>query len=265
MNPAIKLSSPATRDFWEIPVIGEDPSYLALDKPAGLPVTPEAWTEGRPVLLELLHAGIRDAKPWAAERNIDFLMPAHRLDAEASGVLLLARSKEALSRFANYFGADRPGKEFLALAQGEPSTDRFEVDAKLMPHPARPNLMVVNARRGKKSRTTFVVVERFKGYSLLKCDPLSGRPHQVRAHLRKAGFPVAGDTDYGGRPLLLSRLKPGYRLKPDRTEHPLILAPALHADRLALPHPVTGEPLELVAPVPKALSVALKYLRRFAV
>jgi 23S rRNA-/tRNA-specific pseudouridylate synthase len=73
-----------------------------------------------------------------------------------------------------------------------------------------------------------------------------------------------GDSLYGGRPLLLSQLKPDYRLKPNKTERPLLSQPALHAESLALPHPVTGEPLAITAPWPKHLNVAVKYLSRYA-
>jgi 23S rRNA pseudouridine955/2504/2580 synthase len=98
----------------------------------------------------------------------------------------------------------------------------------------------------------------------LKCQPLTGRTHQIRAHLRHAGYPIVGDALYGGRPLLLSRLKSEYRLKPDRTERPLISDAALHAEQLTLPHPITGAMTTITAPWPKDLTVAVKYLRRYA-
>ena len=69
---------------------------------------------------------------------------------------------------------------------------------------------------------------------------------------------------YGGRPLLLSSLNADYRLKPNQIERPLIARPALHAEALTLPHPVTGDPLTITAPWPKDLTVAVKYLRRYA-
>ena len=112
--------------------------------------------------------------------------------------------------------------------------------------------------------TVFEVRERFSRWTLMQCELLTDRPHQVRAHLRHIGLPVIGDQLYGGRPLLLSRLKQVYRLKPNQTERPLIARPALHAETLSLPHPVTGTPLGIAAPWPKDLTVAVKYLRRYA-
>ncbi len=264
MPSPIKLSSPATHEFWEIPVLFEDAHLLALDKPAGLLTSPERTTPDQPSLMALLHAGIAAGKPWATERGLSYLTNAYRLDAEASGVLLLAKSKPVLVTLATQLGSEKPALRMTALVQGGPREARFEIGAKLAPHPSRPGLVHVDPRRGKRSRTVVSVAEAFRGYTLLDCEPLTIRLHQVRAHLQNMGLRVAGDTAYGGEPLLLSELKRGYRLKPGREEHPLISSPALHAGELTLPHPVTGEALTITAPWPKALKVAVKYLREFA-
>lgn len=263
--PAIKLSSRATREFWEIPVRFEDAHLLALDKPAGLPTSPDPEDPQRPSLVSLLHAGIAEGKPWAQVRGLTWLMNAHRLDAEVGGVLLLARSKPVFATLADFFGIEKPGRTVLALVHGTPAEDRFEVDAKLAPHPTRPGMMCVDSKLGKQSRTAFQVLEKFARNTLLRCELFTMRPHQVRVHLGRAGLRVVGDEMYGGKPLWLSRLKPDFRLKPGRTERPLLARPALHADQLTLPHPVTGEALTITAPWPKDLAVAVKYLRRYAV
>ena len=264
VSAAIKLSSPATRGFWEVPVLFEDEYLLALDKPAGLLTSPDRYDPERPNLMELLHLGIGDGKPWARERRLDYLMNAHRLDPETSGVILLARNKSTLVRLADLFGSDKPHKQYLALVQGAPAENRFEINAALAAHPAKPGLMYVDLKHGKRSRTFVEVLERYSGYALLQCKPLTGRTHQIRVHLRHAGLPLVGDTCYGGRPLYLSRLKPGYRPKTNEPERPLIDLVALHAETLSLPHPVTGEPITITAPGPKDLMVAVKYLRRYA-
>ncbi len=261
---AIKLSSPVEREFWEIPVLFEDDHLLALDKPAGLPVSPDRDDPARPNLIQLLHAAIAAAKPWARERGLNYLMNAHRPDPETSGVLLLAKTKPALVALANLFGSEKPLQKHLALAQGSPQEDKFEINAALASHPLKISMQHVDLQNGRKSRTRFEVLERFSGYALLKCEPLQGRMHQIRVHLRHAGLPVVGDLLYGGKRLWLSRLKPDYRLKPGREERPLISRVALHAEELSLPHPVTGLTLTITAPWPKDLKVALKYLRQFA-
>jgi len=260
----IKLSSPAAREFWGIPVLFEDDYLLALDKPGGLLTSPDRYDPQRPNLMKLLHAAIAAGKPWARERGLNYLMNAHRLDFETSGVILLAKGKPALMTLANLFGSEKPLKQYVALVQGTPAEEKFEVDAGLAPHPARTGLMRVDPKNGKHSRTLFEVLEKFSGWTLLRCEPLTGRTHQIRVHLRHAGLPIIGDERYGGKPLWLSRLKPNYRLKSGHEERPLISRVALHAEQLTLPHPVTGETLTITAPWPKDLKVAVKYLRQFA-
>lgn len=262
-NVPIKLSSPATREFWEIPVLFEDDHLLAIEKPARLLTSPDRYDAERPNLMKLLHAGIRDGKPWAASRGLTYLANAHRLDFETSGVILLAKTKPALVQLANTFSTEKPIKHYLALVQGTPTEKQFEVDAPISPHPREVKRMIVD-RGGKKSRTGFEVLESFRGYTWLRCRPFTGRTHQIRIHLRHLHLPIVGDELYLGKPLLLSTLKAHYSLKPGRTERPLIDSVALHAERLELPHPVTGSPVVIEAPCPKNLQVALKYLRLHA-
>ena len=259
----IKLSSPA-KEFWEIPVLFEDEHLLALNKPALLLSSPDRYDPDRPNLMKLLHRGICHGSPWARERNLEYLMNAHRLDFETSGIMLLAKSKPVLVTLANLFGSERPIKTYVALVHGSPDEDSFLIDAKLAPHPARPEYIRVDEKRGKRSRTEVIVRERLWKHSLVECRPLTGRTHQIRVHLRHVRHPIVGDAHYGGRPLLLSKLKSGYRLKPGQEERPLISRTALHAERLVLPHPVTNETVEIDAPWPKDLTVAIKYLRRYA-
>jgi len=263
MRPTINLSSPATHEFWEIPVLFEDEHLLALDKPAGLLTSPDRYDPQRPNLMNLLHRGIAENKPWARARPLAYLSNAHRLDFATSGAILLAKDKPTLVALADLFGSEKPVKKYAALAQGSPRQERFVVDAKLAPHPAKTGLMRVDPKSGKKARTEFAVLERFSGWTLVRCVPLTSRTHQIRVHLRQAGLPIVGDELYGGRKLWLSRLKPDYRLKHGRAERPLISRVALHAEELTLPHPVTGALLTIVAPWPKDLKVAVRYLRQY--
>jgi 23S rRNA pseudouridine1911/1915/1917 synthase len=264
MSAVIKLSAAVTNEFWEIPVLFEDEHLLALNKPAGLLTSPDRYDPQRPSLINLLHAGIAQGKPWAKQRGLAYLMNAHRPDRETTGILLLAKNKPVLIALANLFSAEKPDRICVALVHGTPPQPQFEVNVRLAPHPVRPGVMRVDEKQGKRARTVFEVLEKFSGYTLVKCRPLTERPHQIRVHLRRAGFPIVGDALYGGSPLLLSRLKSEYRLKPDRVERPLISSTALHAEQLSLPHPVTGATVSITAPWPRDLTVAVKYLRRYA-
>ena len=260
----IKLSAPETREFWRIPVLWEDSRLLALDKPSGLLTSPDPCDPQRPDLITLLHRGIARGASWAQERKLGYLANANRLDFETSGVILLAKDKPALIALANQFGVEQANKIYVTLVCGAPSQDAFAINAKLGADPARFGLMRVDPRQGRKARTHLEVAERFSGYTLLKCRPITDRAHQIRAHLRHARLPIAGDTSYGGPPLFLSKLKPDYRVKPNVAERPLIACIALHLEQLRIDHPLTGAAQTFTAPWPKDLTVAVNYLRRYA-
>jgi RluA family pseudouridine synthase len=264
MTAPIKLSSPATHEFWEIPVLFEDAHLLALDKPAGLLTSPDRYDAERPNLMKLLHAGVEQQKPWARERGLTYLANAHRLDFETSGIILLAKDKPALVALANLFGSEKPLKKYVALASGRPLDEQFAVEAKLSPHPTRIGQMRVDEKGGKRSKTEFEVLEAFSDWCLLRCRPLTGRTHQIRIHLKHAGFPIVGDELYGGKKLWLSRLKRDFRLKEGKEERPLISRVALHAEELTLPHPMTNEPVTIRSEWPKDIRVAVKYLQQYA-
>jgi 23S rRNA pseudouridine1911/1915/1917 synthase len=259
----IKLSAPATRGFWEIPVLFEDEHLLALDKPAGLLTSPDRHDPKQPSLISLLHEGIAAGKPWVTPDR-KYLANCHRLDADTSGVLLLAKNKEALVALADQFGTTQPARRYLVLVAGAPMEDQFDVDAKLMPHPLKPGLMRLDRNYGKKTLTQFAVLERFRGYTLLRAEPVIERMHQIRLHLKFRKLHVVGDSLYRGAPLRLSKIKRRYEAKPGEEERPLISRAAIHAEELEINHPVTGERLVIKAPLPKDFSVGLKYLRRFA-
>jgi len=216
--PVIKLSSPPTREFWEIPVVWEDAHLLAINKPARLLTSPDRYDPKRPNLMRLLHEAIAAGKPWAAERQLQYLSNAHRLDFETTGVLLLAKDRPSLVHLANQFGSEVPRKTYVTLVQGTPKQDRFTVDKPLAPDHFKPGMMRVS-RAGKKSVTEFVVLEKFRGVSLVEAHPKTGRTHQIRVHLKHLGAPIVGDALYGG---LADARAPRQ---------------ALHAWRLELSHP----------------------------
>jgi RluA family pseudouridine synthase len=266
VTAAIKLSSPATREFWEIPVLFEDEHLLALDKPARLLTSPDAADMARPSLMKLLQGGIAEKKPWARERNLEYLNNANELDFDATGVLLLAKNKPAFIALANLFSSEKARIKYVALVYGEPQENQFEVNAKLSPHPVKPGVMRVDSSNGKQAATKFEVLENFPrhGYALLRGEPLVERTHQVRVHAGHVGLKIVGDELYGGKNLWLSRLKKDFRLKPGKEERALISRAALHAEELILPHPITNETVAIKSEWPKDLKVALKFLRQYA-
>jgi 23S rRNA pseudouridine955/2504/2580 synthase len=264
MSDIIKLSSPATNEFWQIPVLFEDEHLLALSKPSCLLTSPDRYDPARPNLMKLLHRDIARQAPWVRTRQLTYLANAHRLDFETTGLILMAKNKPALIALANLFGSEKPVKVYVALVHGAPTEESFDVELKLAPHPVHLGLMRIDQKNGKQARTHFEIMEKFSGYTLLKCMPSTGRTHQIRVHLQSSRLPIVADASYGGKLLLLSSLKSHYRLKPNTEENPLMKRTALHAAQLSLSHPVHNTPLTIDAPWPKDLTVAVKYLRLFA-
>ena len=247
----------------EVEILTQDNDLLALNKPAGLLIAPDRWDKSRENLMGLLHTGIHLKRPWAQVHGFNYLANVHRLDAGTSGVVLLARNKPALVSLARQFHDRHPRKTYLALIEGALPEAEMEVDLPLAPSVVRPGLSIVDRNRGKPAVTRFTLLEKFKKYSLVKAEPATGRLHQIRIHLKTIGCPLVADQDYGtGFPLLLSQLKRDYRMKPEG-EKPLMARPALHAERLEILHPVTGQPLVIEATQPKDFAVSLKYLLRF--
>ncbi|MFM2295220.1 MAG: hypothetical protein RLZZ350_1633 [Verrucomicrobiota bacterium] len=263
-TPPIKISHPVSSGFWEIPALFEDEHLLALDKPVGLALAADSARPELPALMPLLHAAIAAAKPWATARALTFLDCLHHVDAEVGGVLLLAKTQDAFTQLANQFSSDKVRHRHTVLVHGTPGEETFFEDGKIAPHPVRPHEFHLDPLRGKKARTDFAVLEKFRDHTLLRAETAFARSHQIRVHLERAGWPVVADELYGGQNLWLSRLKPGFRLKPNRDERPLLAAPAVHSTELAFVHPATAAALTLTAPSPKHFTVALKFLRQYA-
>jgi RluA family pseudouridine synthase len=248
----------------ELQVLYWDRDVLAIDKPAGLLTVPDRWDKDRENLMGLLFEAIREQRAWVRDLELTHVSNAHRLDAGTSGVLLLARHKAALVNLARQFREQHPRKTYVALVQGAPPKEEFDVSLRILPHPFRRGLSIGDRLKGKEARTRFKVLERFRGHALIEAEPGTGRLHQIRVHLKESGCPLVADPDYGsGQPLLLSGLKRHYKMKAEG-ERPLMGRPALHAARLEVLHPATGAPLVIEAPWPKDLTVAVKYLRKFA-
>jgi RluA family pseudouridine synthase len=230
------------------------PHLLVVDKPAGVPTVPDRSGQG-----PSLHGLLGDLGKG------DDLRIAHRLDRDTSGCLVLAKGLAAAQHLDRQFRGGLVQKEYLALVQGEVADETFRIEHFLGPDRGRPG-KVVASKTGKKGfRAALTEGAReagFRGYTLLRLRPRTGRGHQLRVHLRAIGHPIVGDDDYGGEPLLLSALKRGYK-PPAGGEVPLLLRMFLHSQRLALTD-LDGTAVAVEAPLPADLSAALAKLQRFA-
>ena len=178
-------------------------------------------------------------------------------------MVIVALQPDAERTLCEQFRTRTVGKEYLAVVLGRPGEPEGEIDAPIEEHPTDKLRMRIAARGGKASRTRYEVEEQFRGQTLLRCRPSSGRRHQIRVHLAHVGMPVVGDALYGGgEGLFLSTFKRGYRAKPDREEAPLIRRSALHAAAIQFAD-ASGKTIRVEGPVPKDFERALKALRKW--
>jgi 23S rRNA pseudouridine1911/1915/1917 synthase len=244
----LKDAEPEPEAPLDFGVVHDDGALLVVDKPAGLPVHPTARYSA--------HTFTAAARARFPGRKVD---PAHRLDRETSGLLACGAAPEWTKRLKHAFAAGKVAKTYAALALGEPREDRFIVDAPL----ALTGGSAVRVRMhveagGLPSVTDFEVLGRRAApdgapVALLACRPRTGRQHQIRAHLHHAGLPLVGDKIYGPDERIFDRFSRHELTDDDRA---LLRLPrqALHAARLELPHPRTGERILLEAPLPSDLA-----------
>ena len=227
-----------------------DEALLVLDKPAGLPIHPTArYHHGTVVALLLRQHG-----PGFQAA------PAHRLDRETSGLLVCGRTAQASRALMRAFQEGEVEKEYLAIVEGWPDLDRFSVEVPLSEGTPTIRIAVRVDPGGRPALTRFEVLRRFlKGtdrFSLLRCSPETGRQHQIRVHLQWAGYPLVGDKMYGPDPGYFDRFS-RHCLEPEAWERLRLTRHALHASRLSLPHPVSGETAVFIAPLPEDLAAFL--------
>jgi 23S rRNA pseudouridine1911/1915/1917 synthase len=243
-------------------VLGETADWVAVVKPAGLATIPGRGDDDS--VLERL--GRQLGLP-STGRDDPRVRVVHRLDKDTSGVLLFARNAATQRHLSHQFQNNTIEKQYLALVVGRPQDSEGEIDAPLGRHPADPKRMAVARHGGRPARTAWQVEESFRGFTLLRVFPKTGKTHQIRVHLKHIGLPLAVDPIYNpprpGAPpgLLLSSFKRDYRRAGGEVERPLIARLTLHAHRLAFVDR-SGAGVTLEAPLPKDFRATLNQLRR---
>ena len=236
----------------EATILHADPHLVVLDKPAGVLSVPGRGHETSLPNLVRARPEFADDEP---------LRVVHRLDKEASGLILFARTLDAQRHLVRQFVERRVEKTYHALVCGYVAADG-EVDLRLY-YDKRTGHMHASERRGKPSLTRYRILQRLAGNTLLECRPETGRTHQIRVHLAAIGHPLTVDPQYGGGlDVYLSKYKPGYRPSTRHPERPLIERLTLHAVRIRFEHPADGRSLTFEAPLPKDLRATLRQLGR---
>jgi 23S rRNA pseudouridine1911/1915/1917 synthase len=240
-------------------VVYEDDRVLVINKSPGLSVIPERSRTKAEFLNAVLHHLRR--RPDEASARVHVV---HRLDKFTSGVILVAKDRDAVRTLTEQFESRTLHREYLAVVQGEMASDRGLIDRPIGPDPNRPGYFAVDVPKSRPAVTEYVVEEHFRGFSLLRLTLQTGRTHQIRVHLFAEGSPLAVDPIYGGTECLcLSELKRGYRRKRGQAEKPLIERVSLHAQRLQFAHPTDGRPVVVEADPPDDFALLLKMLRKY--
>jgi 23S rRNA pseudouridine955/2504/2580 synthase len=228
-------------------VIFENNDYLVVNKPPFL-ATLDERVGGAPNMLRL------------ARQNYDDIQAAHRLDRETSGALAFAKTPEAYRHLAMQFENREVKKVYHAVAWGVHQYDGLRVDRSIETTTKGKARL---AFKGKPAVTLVRTLETFARHTLVECQPVTGRMHQIRLHLMYLQAPIVGDTMYGGDDFFLSSLKKKFNMKEGEEEQPFIKRFALHAANLTFAR-LNGESITVEAPYPKDFRVLVDTLRQYA-
>ncbi|MEN9654359.1 MAG: ribosomal large subunit pseudouridine synthase [Chlamydiota bacterium] len=205
-------------------ILYEDRSIVVIDKPVGLLSVPlDEDVAPKRHALGLLREWLRS----------DDIFAVHRIDREASGVLLFAKGKKAASVLGDRFETHDLKREYLAIVEGRLKQGAGVWDTPLL---ELPSFRVVPSTEGREAITHFQVIRKSTKYSYLRVLLETGRKHQIRVHCQQAGHPIVGDERYGAKDNPFRRL-------------------ALHAHTLSVVHPLTGKMMTFTAPLPKSFLV----------
>ena len=245
-------------------IVYEDKDVVVIDQPAGLVVHPAAGNRSGTLVNALIaHCGA-SLSGIGGEKRPGIV---HRLDKDTSGLLVVAKNDAAhrslSEQFADHGRTNELSRGYLAFAWGAPKPERGTIDAPIARDP-RSRVKMAVRKGGKEAVTHYEVLQKYPGAdgkpvaSMVECELETGRTHQIRVHLAKAGHPLLGDAVYGA----------GFQSKsvllPQQTQAKLkaLNRQALHAFRLAFSHPRTGKLLSFESKLPKDLAALEKSFKR---
>jgi 23S rRNA pseudouridine1911/1915/1917 synthase len=232
-----------------LPIVYEDAHILVINKPAGMVVHPAAGNWEGTLLNALLH--------YAPQlKDLPRAGIVHRLDKDTSGLLVVAKTIAAQTSLVRQLQARTVKREYRAIVWGE-VWQNGTVETQIGRHPHARTKMAVTRVGGKPAITHYEVLERFAVHTYLRCRLETGRTHQIRVHMQHLGAPLVGDPVYGMRGIV-----PNKAITPTLREAlGQFRRQALHAARLGLIHPATGEAMEWQAELPEDMKMLLEAMR----
>ena len=234
------LDVPATR--MDLDIVYEDEDVLVINKPKGLVVHPAAGHQEDTLVNGLLYA-----KGDSLSGINGILRPGivHRIDKDTSGLLAIAKNDLAHTVLASQLKDHTMARTYEAIVCGSFKEDSGTVDAPIGRHPSDRKKMCVTARNSKNAVTHWEVVDRYPGYTHVRCKLETGRTHQIRVHMAHIGHPILGDTVYGHK-------------KPELGQDSQVL----HAGILCFAHPRDGHPVIVAADLPEYFKEVLEKLKK---
>ncbi len=236
-------------------IIYEDSCLIVLNKQPGMLVHPARGnTHGTLVnalvfYSDKLSSGLGEFRPGIV----------HRLDKNTTGVMVVAKDDTTQWKIAKQFERRQVNKNYLAIVHGTPELTADRIKVPLGIHPRAREKYAIRPQEGKEAITFYEVIESFRGFSLLKLAPKTGRTHQIRVHLSYIKHPIVADDMYGGSvvyPWQLADAEPA-------VQQPVINRVALHAHTLEFRHPKTDEMVKFEAPLPEDMQNLLDMLRKY--
>jgi len=239
-----------------VEIIYEDDHLIAINKQAGIICHPARGDQTGTLCNALAYYAS------SLSHGDDPFRPGivHRLDKNTTGVMLIAKTDEAHWRLALQFERRTTQKTYIAIVHGNPHLDGDMIAAPIGVHPVVREKFAVMVRENKidlarNAVTNYEILERYRGYALVKLSPKTGRTHQLRVHMSYIGHPIIGDTMYGGK--VVSE----FDLTGQGSVAPIFVHQALHAWKIRFKHPILEQDMELEAPFPPPFKQAVTLLR----
>ncbi len=244
-----------------IEIVYEDETVIVVNKTAGMVVHP-GFSHDDGTLVNALKHHLNDNPFFQTNDQRPGLV--HRLDKDTSGLVVIAKTEEALTHLAKQFADRTTGRLYTAIIWGLPKEEQGTIIGHLGRHPKNRKIMHVfpDGEHGKHAITHYKVVEDLGYVSIIECKLETGRTHQIRAHMKHLGHPLFNDADYGGDKILRGTRFSKYKQFVDNA-FKVLPRQALHAKTLSFDHPVTGERMEFFSELPEDMALLIEKWRNY--